>query len=367
MIVTTTASVEGYRVVRHLGPISVHLVAGTNLFSDFFASVTDVLGGTSGSYGRQLSALYARATALLQEEARRRGANAVVGLSIDFDELSAQGKSMFMLNALGTAVRVVETGRETGAPAAGVDEETVSRALRRRAVVRDLAAGGGLTLSDDLWDFATAERIPEFTGYVVGAVARAQESPGSRAGEMEKARRFFTALGPEMSARRLFPYLASGDKARPPVLKAITDLIREFALMDYRLLLDLLDASETETARRALQVATAPRQVYAAEDVERIREVRERVRARFIPRWQPTKVKGLFGKEHSAWSCPCGGTPGADENYCSECERDTYGLAARDTRPQQVGEYLDELLDVLATTMDPVSATADPAVDGTVR
>ncbi len=362
MIVTTTASIEGYRVVRHLGPISVHLVAGTNLFSDFFASVTDVLGGTSGSYGRQLSGLYTRATQLLEEEARRRGANAVVGLSIDFDELSAQGKSMFMLNALGTAVRVVETGREAGAPVEGVDEETVSRALRKRAVVRELAAGG-VALSDDLWDFATAERIPEFTGYVVGAVARAQESPGSRPGEMEKARRFLTALGPELSARRLFPYLASEDRTRPTVQKAIADLIREFALMDYRLLLDLLDAPETETARRALQVATAPRQVYAAEDLERIREVRQRIRTRFVPRWQPTKTKGIFGKEHDAWSCPCGGTPGADETYCPKCERDTFGLAARDTRPQQVDEYLDELLDVLATTMDPASRPADTAAD----
>src|SRR5688500_15661623 len=207
MIITTTASIEGYRIVRHLGPISVHMVAGTNLFSDFFATVSDVLGGGSGSYGRQLSSLYARATRQLEEEARKRGANAVVGLGIDFDELSGQGKSMFMLNALGTAVRVVEADRETGRPGDPLDAETVARALRRRAVLRDLAKGG-VTLTDDLWDFAAAERIEEFTAYAVAAVSRTEESPLARADAIEKARPYFTALGAEVSARRLFPYLA---------------------------------------------------------------------------------------------------------------------------------------------------------------
>lgn len=352
MIVTTTSGIEGYRVIRHLGPVSVHMVAGTNLVSDFFASMTDVFGGSSGSYGRQLSTLYTRATKLLEEEARRRGANAVIGLSIDFDELSAQGKSMFMLNALGTAVRVVQADRETGVAVEGLDEETVSRAIRRRAVIRDLAKGD-ITLSDELWDFAATERIEEFTGYVIGLVSRIDTFSSARNAEIDRARQFFAALGPDRSARRVFPYLIPRDHHKNPaaVGTAAADLIRRLALMDYRLLLELLDESDTETARRALQVATAPRQVYTAADVELIREVRERVRTRFVPRWEPRTVKGLFGKEHSAWSCPCGGTPGADDTYCPKCERDTFGFANRDARPQEVGEYLDELLDVLSTGM----------------
>lgn len=346
MIVTTTASIEGYRVVRHLGPISIHMVAGTNLFSDFFASVTDIFGGTSGSYGRQLSNLYTRATKLLEEEARKRGANAVLGLSIDFDELSAQGKSMFMLNALGTAVRVIEADRTVGSAPDRLDAETVGRALRRRALVRELTEGR-VPPADDLWDFAAAEKIQEFTRYVVAAVARTDESPGARREEIEKARPFFGALGPEVSAQRLFPYLVTRENATRAVYNAAEELIRELDLMDYGLLLDLLGAPETETARRGLQVATASRQEYTAEDVGRLREVRERVRTRFLPRWKATKVKGLFGKEHSAWSCPCGGTPGTEHTYCPKCDRDTHGLAAGDTTPQEVGEYVDELLEVL--------------------
>ncbi|HEX6369331.1 MAG TPA: heavy metal-binding domain-containing protein [Longimicrobium sp.] len=362
MIITTTSSIEGYRIVRHLGPVSVHMVAGTNLFSDFFASVTDIFGGTSGSYGRQLSGLYMRSTKLLEEEARRRGANAVVGLSIDFDELGAQGKSMFMLNALGTAVRVVEAGQPASAATDELDAEAVSRALRRRAVVRDLAKGG-VTLSPELWDFATSERIQEFSGYVVAAVARMEESPGARSEEIEKARGYFAALGPEVAARRLFPYLAPRENTAERVRNAAADLIRRLDLMDYALLLGLLQSPDTETARRGLQVATATRQLYTAEDIERIRKVRDRVATRFVPRWQPAKVKGMFGKEHAAWSCPCGGTPGADDAYCPKCHRDTLGLTSRDVRPQQVGEHLDELLEILTGAMRPAAGEADSPED----
>lgn len=352
MIVTTTASIEGYRVVRHLGPVSVHMVAGTNLFSDFFASVTDIFGGMSGSYGRQLSNLYTRATKLLEEEARKRGANAVLGLSIDFDELSAQGKSMFMLNAVGTAVRVVEISRELSGSPEGVPADAVSRALRKRAFVRELAAGR-VPAGDDLWEFAISERIEAFTRYVVGAVAGAEGSPGGRYEELERARPFFMALGPELSSQRLFPYLSMTNKVPANARNAATDLIRVLDLMDYRLLLELLDAPEVETARRGLQIATALRQDYCRSDVDSIRQVRERVATRFVKRWTPTKVKGMFGKEHSAWVCPCGGTPGAEDTYCPTCNRDIRGLAARDMTPEQVTEHLDELLTVLTGSTVP--------------
>ena len=357
MIITTTAGIEGYRIVRHLGPVSIHMVAGTNLFSDFFASVTDMFGGTSGSYGRQLSALYARSTKLLEEEARRKGANAVVGLAIDFDELSAQGKSMFMLNALGTAVRVVPADRPASNSAEELDAEAISRALRRRSIIRDLA-NGSLAVTEELWDFATSERIEEFTRIAVGAVARAEESSSLRAAEIEKARAYFGALGPDAAAKRLFPYLAPHDKLAPSTRTAVAVLIRELHLMDYVRLLSLLESEDTEAARRALQVATASRQSYEPDDIERIRVVRDRIQTRFVPRWQPARVKGLFGKEHSAWSCPCGGTPGADDTHCPKCQRDTRGLAVRDVTPEQAAEYLEELLEVLAGAVRPTGAVS---------
>ena len=85
-------------------PVSAHIVAGTNLFSDFFASFSDVFGGRSQTYQKQLSSLYNEAIERIKYAAFELGANCVVGLSIDMDEISGKGKSMFMLTAVGTAV-----------------------------------------------------------------------------------------------------------------------------------------------------------------------------------------------------------------------------------------------------------------------
>src|SRR5690606_33633612 len=100
----TTPSVDGLKIKRYLKPVSAHIVAGTNLFSDFLGSLTDVFGGRSQSYQKQLTALYTEAIERIKYAAYEIGANCILGLSIDMDEISGKGKSMFMLTAVGTAV-----------------------------------------------------------------------------------------------------------------------------------------------------------------------------------------------------------------------------------------------------------------------
>lgn len=104
MIVTTTNSIEGYTVKRYLGVVNANVVIGTNLFSDIAASLTDVFGGHSGSYKSKLNTIYDEVMKELTEKAKSYHADAIVGLHVDFDEVSGGGKSMFMVSASGTAV-----------------------------------------------------------------------------------------------------------------------------------------------------------------------------------------------------------------------------------------------------------------------
>lgn len=104
MIVTTTNSIEGYTVKRYLGVVNANVVIGTNLFSDIAASLTDVFGGRSGSYKSKLNTIYDEVMKELTEKAKSYHADAIVGLHVDFDEVSGSGKSMFMVSASGTAV-----------------------------------------------------------------------------------------------------------------------------------------------------------------------------------------------------------------------------------------------------------------------
>jgi uncharacterized protein YbjQ (UPF0145 family) len=103
MIITTTPQIEGRRIITYHGVVSGEAILGANLVRDFFASIRDLVGGRSGSYEKVLRAARDSALEDMADEARRRGANAVIGVDIDYGAIGA-GESMLMVTATGTAV-----------------------------------------------------------------------------------------------------------------------------------------------------------------------------------------------------------------------------------------------------------------------
>ena len=102
-IITTSDTIEICPIKRYIDTICSNIVIGTNVFSDFAASVTDFFGGRSGSYKRKLQIIYNEASKELKQKAINLGANAIVGFKVDFDEISSRDKSMFMVSVSGTA------------------------------------------------------------------------------------------------------------------------------------------------------------------------------------------------------------------------------------------------------------------------
>jgi len=105
MITTTTNTIEGRPVREYLGLVTGEAIMGANVFRDFMAGITDLIGGRSGAYESKLAD--ARETALqeLQDIAQQKGANAVVGIDIDYEVLGANN-GMLMVTATGTAVKI---------------------------------------------------------------------------------------------------------------------------------------------------------------------------------------------------------------------------------------------------------------------
>ena len=105
MIITTTNTIEGRRIRQYMGLATGEAIMGANMFRDLMAGLTDLVGGRSGTYESKFAD--ARETALqeLQEEAQRKGANAVVGIDIDYQVLGANN-GMLMVTATGTAVKI---------------------------------------------------------------------------------------------------------------------------------------------------------------------------------------------------------------------------------------------------------------------
>ena len=105
MIVTTADSVEGRKVTHYLGVVAGEAVIGANVFRDLFAGIRDVIGGRSGAYEKTLREARQVAIDELMIEAKALGADAVIGVSIDFEGGVHQG-TMMMVAASGTAVRL---------------------------------------------------------------------------------------------------------------------------------------------------------------------------------------------------------------------------------------------------------------------
>jgi uncharacterized protein YbjQ (UPF0145 family) len=105
ILITTTHSVEGRRIVEYRGLVGGDAILGANMFRDMFAGLRDLVGGRSGSYEKVLRAAKTEALEDMLEAARERGANAVVGVDLDYETIQIQdGGSMLMVSASGTAV-----------------------------------------------------------------------------------------------------------------------------------------------------------------------------------------------------------------------------------------------------------------------
>ena len=105
MDMTTTPSFEGKKITRYCGVVASEAVLGANIFKDLFASVRDIVGGRSGTYENELRKARQIALDELAEQARELGANAVVGIDLDYEVLGEKN-GMLMVSASGTAVVV---------------------------------------------------------------------------------------------------------------------------------------------------------------------------------------------------------------------------------------------------------------------
>jgi len=103
MLVTTTPNVEGYRITSYYGLVTGETIMGANIFRDFLASITDVVGGRSGAYENKLKEAREIAIGEMTSQAQRLGANAVVGVDLDYEVIR---DGMLMVTVSGTAVRV---------------------------------------------------------------------------------------------------------------------------------------------------------------------------------------------------------------------------------------------------------------------
>lgn len=354
VLVVTTSSVDGLKIKRYLKPVSAHIVAGTNLFSDFFGGLTDVFGGRSQSYQKQLTSLYNEAIERVKYAAYEIGANCIVGLHIDMDEISGKGKSMFMLAAVGTAIiiekevseKAILTNPDEKLENVGLDRINV---LRSKKAIIEKANLGSLTLNEDIWNFITTNQVDEVFPFLLKKFSEVMAYEETGPETFEKFYKLLIGYVDALPEQKKLDLLYNGiHKQNEQIALKLSGIIKELNLFDYNRSMDLLKSDNFQIQKRAVRVFTYDKSFYSKQDIQDLQTIRNNIQTTFIERGTRTMKKQLLSsKEKEVWSCECGKTNDMDA-YCSGCGQDIYGFKHNEIKPAVADNYIEQKIDLIS-------------------
>ena len=349
ILVITTSSADGIKVKRYLKPVSAHIVAGTNLFSDFLGGLTDVFGGRSQSYQKQLTSLYSEAIERIKIAAYELGANCILGLSIDMDEISGKGKSMFMLTAIGTAV-ILEKETIEKSPLPNLSEKFENVGVDRINILRNKkniiakANAEDLGLNDDVWSFITANQVEEVFPYLLKMyskeIASDEFNPGVSANFHKQFTTYIDALPDNIKLDLLYNSIQTEQKEQ--LALKLAGIIDELNLFDFNRIMQLLKSDDFQIQKIGLRISKFDKPFYNKEDIKDLQTIKNYAKETFVERGKRSMKKQLLSsKEKEVWTCECGKTNDIESN-CSGCFKDIYGFKTNEVKPTLAVNYIQE-------------------------
>lgn len=339
VLVVTTSTIEGMNVLKYLNPVTSHVVAGTNVFSDFFAGLTDVFGGRSKSYQNQISSLYNEAIDQIKLSAFKLGANCVLGLKIDIDEISGKSKSMFMLTAVGTAV-IIENEYLIKDRQPQIDDkrdivgiEVINTLKKKKEIIND-AKLDRLVLSEVIWDFIISNNIVELFPFLIKEYSKIvkfeQLNPGNYYEFYNHLVMFLENLPEELKLDLLYSAIPNSEQS---VAYKFSEIINDLKLFDYLHTLKILQNSNFQTKKHGVRIACANKPVYTKRDIDDLNRLISIIEETFLERGTRSFRKQILSsKEKEFWKCECGNSNELG-NYCSNCNNDIFGFLPSEIKP----------------------------------
>jgi uncharacterized protein YbjQ (UPF0145 family) len=348
ILVTTTGSVEGLKIIRYIKPVSAHIVTGTNIFNDFFAGLTDVFGGRSGTYQRQLASIYEEATENLKTKALESGANCILNLRVDCDEISGKGKSMFMITATGTAV-VIENAsdkieRMTDEKLSFISIERMEMFRKRKEFVKlaknkfckeDGTLAGNI---NEIIDFITVNAVSEIAREVIDYILVSDTYP--------KILAYLDSLNTNFVTDLLFAKLMNENSEG---IYLLFNLFKDLRIYDAERLIAYLKSENELYKHRAIELVVNDKAVFSKEDTVMYEKIIQTIKSSFKEVVTYSKAKGLFSREREIWICSCGTKNEPETDYCTfaGCNKDKYGFSKDKVNPVKAIKKLEENIEII--------------------
>jgi len=345
--VTTTDTIQGWVIDQYKGLVTAHVVAGTGFFSDFAAGITDIFGGRSETYQSQLASIQKDAFQVLYDKALEKAANWIIGVRVDFDEISGKGVQMFMVSVQGTAVQARQLPQTPEAhEVTSLSGAAVQQQLRKVAVLKQLQQ---IVSGERPWSEALLHSICDTQAYealplildILTVDAREADQPFPPAVQSLALQAF--RMAPKRESRELIQrkLLTDGPNQR------LLALYGRLNLLSMSWVLEQLRSPTWEHRRvglRAFCVGVAAS--YKPADISLLEQIRDALPAAFPDCSEVVTVKGLLGAG-TYWRCRHGHDNQLDVTHCHACTESRFGLRRGESSPEKGLEIAETTLAML--------------------
>lgn len=342
----TTPIIDGMPIEKYYGLVTANQVAGTGFFTDLTASFSDLFGGNSGAYRESMNGLCRDVTERLKEKAAELGANAIIGVSIDYDSISAKSMSMFMVSIQGTAVRIADNDSDSHETKENeISWEELNLAYHKRMISRKLESNE--PISDEEWDFVLKNDVETLTPslyeyYQKCNAAQMLESSISGSMYVEPQRPHWATSG--LSNFKKYLSKLEYNDAIKYVYENVSDfkeIITTNKLFNASNILNIAKEGKLEDAISLLNVEKSS---YNVQDLAEMQELAKYF-ANLPDVGKKEEVKGgLFSSGGMKFICSCGTKNEISSEYCSGCGKNIKGITRDEQRA--INNYV-ELVETL--------------------
>lgn len=325
IIVTTTNFIENTSISKYFGIVSANIVLGTNMFSDIAASFSDFFGGYSESYQNKLQLIYKEATKELTQKANRLGANCILGLKIDFDELSGKGKSMFMISAIGTAVKIDFNKSVAKDISETIPYELIEQEFKKKKLIHKVEDKG--QINQDEWNFLLQNPFPEIAEMLLVRYIDVflQNKSDDTLSLFERLMitnfpRYIISVDHNTSISVLYKHIN-----RLP--EKIINILVDGRLFDSAEIINLINNNELSIA---IKLLSCPKDIYTKDDIALLNSIVQ-ILDNLPEQGKIEYLKGgLLSKAGDKYICPNGHKNSINDKFCENCGKNIHGLDEKD-------------------------------------
>ena len=335
MINTTTSIIPNTEITEILSVVHNRVVLGTNLLSDIGAGLSDIFGGSNTTYEKKLAEITNQVIEGLKEKGKKIKADALIDLKIDVDEISGGSKSMFMVTAIATAVKLSKQMTQIDT----ISIDNINNNITKNRILQKINDGSFYPGADWVEQYLINNPLPEaFEPYLNWVYLK----------DPSNWQIIFSAYVGNLNKGDLFDKtIANFSKEnRTAYENTALSIIFEKCIVDYSKILQILSNNEEkEKQRLCLNFLYHYNKFYTYADFELITMILEKIKEVF-PKLSIEEIgTSIMNKGKIYWICECGNkNEAADNTNCYRCRKDEYGNFGQTRKASEVILKLEELL-----------------------